>query len=319
MKAAWHDRYGSPDVISIKEVDKPVPADDELLVKVLASTVNRTDCGLLLAKPFIMRFMGTGLFKPKLSISGTDFAGVIESVGDKVKKFKPGDNVMGFEGMGAQSHAEFITMKEDGPVLTMPENISYVEAAASLEGAYYAWVSIHYIEPKPGQKFLVNGGTGAIGSAGVQLIKNYGAYVTATCRENHKDLVKSLGADRILDYEKEDFTKDDEKYDYVFDAVGKSTFRKCKAVLKDKGVYIPTDGLINFPLTLTTSFSGGKRVLFIIPKNVKQGLKEIKDLMEMGKFRPVIDREYPLDKVVEAFAYVISAQKVGNVILTMND
>lgn len=318
MKAAWHDKYGSPEVISIKEVDKPIPKNDELLIKVYAATVNRTDWGLLYARPYFVRLF-SGLFKPKIKITGSDFAGIVESVGEKAKRFKPGDKVMGFEGMGAQSHAEYLTMKENGPVLSMPENISYEVAAASLEGAFYAWVSINHLKPKPGQKVLVNGGTGAIGSSGIQQIKHYGAYVTATCRGEHKDLVKSLGADKIIDYEKEDFTKDVEKYDYVFDAVGKSTYRKCKPLLKEKGIYIPTDGLINFPLTLTTPLTGGKRVLFLIPRNVKQGLEDIKTLVENGSFKPVIDRKYPLDKIVEAFTYVSSQQKVGNVIITMSD
>ena len=317
MKAAVRSKYGSPDVLTIKEIEIPTPKDYEVLIRVYATTVNRTDCHILSGMPFVMRLF-TGLFKPKLSITGTDFAGQIEAVGKNVTSFKVGDKVMGFGGVfGIGSHAQYITFPETKGIVIIPHNLTYDEAVACVEGAFYASFGINYLKPKAGQKALVNGATGAIGSSYVQFLKHYGVYITAVCRGEHADLIRSLGAAKVIDYKTEDFTKDTEQYDYVFDAIGKSSFAKCKRLLKKNGIYTSSGGFENLFLALITPLLGGKKVLFIPPQNVKAGLSFIKDLVEKGNFRPVIDRKYPVDKIAEAFKYVATGQKIGNVIITM--
>lgn len=316
MKAAIRTKYGLPELLKIQEVDLPTPNDNEVLVKVYATTVSRTDNHLLEGTPFIMRLF-SGLFKPRLPITGTDFAGQIESTGKNVSAFKTGDNVMGFGFMGLQSHAQYITIPEDKAIITMPGNISYEEAAACIEGAFYAHNLVENIKPVARQNALVYGATGAIGSSTLQFLHLKGVSVTAVCNGEHSELVKSLGADRIIDYKKEDFTKDREQYDFILDSIGRSTFAKCKPLLKKKGIYSSAGGM-NLLLVLITPLLGGKKVVFAPPKNLKGFLSFIKDLLEKGKFKPVIDRKYPLDKIVEAFSYVASGQKIGNVIITMD-
>ncbi|MCK5509806.1 MAG: NAD(P)-dependent alcohol dehydrogenase, partial [Desulfobacterales bacterium] len=240
MKAIVYTEYGSPDVLQLKEVEKPTPMDNEVLIKIHATTVNRTDCATIRAKPFFMRLV-TGLFKPKKQIPGTEFAGEIVAVGKNVSSFKVGNKVFGFDDGGSGSHAQYLTISEDKALTTIPENITYEQAAASTEGAYYAYNFINKVNLKSGQKILVNGATGAIGSAAVQLLKYFGANVTATCGTKNMELVKSLGANKVIDYTKEDFTKDNQKYNFVFDTVGKSSFFKCKPLLQSGGVYISSD------------------------------------------------------------------------------
>ena len=232
MIASVYEEYGSPSVLQIKKVKKPGPKDNEVLIKVYATTVNRTDCAMLRAKPFIMRF-STGLFKPNKPILGTDFAGKIEAVGKNIESLMVGDKVFGFDDSGLCSHAQYITLSENKGLTTMPNNISYEQAAASVEGAHYAYNFINKIDVKNGQKVLVNGATGAIGSAAVQLLKHFGVNVTAVCSSSNEELVKSIGADEVIDFTKDDFTKSNKKYDFVFDAVGKSSFaKKIKTLLR---------------------------------------------------------------------------------------
>lgn len=221
MKAIIYTKYGSPDVLQLKEVEKPIPQDNEVLIKVHATTVNRTDCATVRAKPFFMRIV-TGLFKPKKQIPGTEFAGEIEAVGKSISSLKVGDRVFGFDDEGLESYAQYMTIKED-KVITIPKNISYKQAAPSFEGAHYAYNFINKVELKKGQNVLVNGATGAIGSAAVQLLKYFDINVTAVCATKNIELVKSLGANKVIDYTKDDFTKDEQKYDFVFDTVGKSS------------------------------------------------------------------------------------------------
>ncbi len=321
MKAVIRTKYGPPDVLSIKEVEIPKPKDNEVLVRVYATTVNRTDCGILWAKPFIMRFI-TGLFKPKSPTPGTDFAGKIEAVGKNVTAFETGNRVWGFNDEGLGSHAEYIAIAANKAITTIPANFTYEQAAASAEGAHYAYNIINKVKLQAGQKVLVNGATGAIGSALVQLLKSFDIYVTAVCGTNGIALVKSLGADKVIDYTAKDFTKDDGKYDFVFDAVGKSTFAKCKPLLHPNGIYIssePGPGLQNLFLALFTPLLGGKKVIFPFPSNIKRSLSFIKDLVEKGKFKPLIDRKYLLDQIAEAYRFVASGQKVGNVIIDLGD
>jgi NADPH:quinone reductase-like Zn-dependent oxidoreductase len=321
MKAAFRSKYGLADVLSIQEFEIPIPKDDELLIRVYATTVNRTDCHILWGKPLIMRLF-TGLFKPRLAVTGTDFVGQIEAIGSTVKSFKVGDKVMGFCGVfGCGSHAQYFTLPEAKAlkaVIIMPENITYDQAAACIEGAFYALNCVLTMNPKAGQKALVIGATGAIGSSTVQFLKLYGTHITAVCKGENSELVRSLGADKIIDYTTDDFTKDSEKYDFVFDSIGKNSFFKCKSLLKKKGMFTSSGGFENLFLVLITPLLGGKKVVFRSPKNIKEGLIFIRDLIEKGNFKPFIDRKYPLEKIGEAFEYVGTGQKIGNVIITMD-
>lgn len=319
MKAVFHTQYGTPDVLSIKEIEKPVPRAHDLLVQVHSATVNRTDCAVISAQPFVMRFF-TGLLKPKLQVTGTDFAGVVVEVGQEVSRFKVGDRVYGFNDIGASSHAEYLAISEHDAVLTIPERFTFQQAAASVEAAHWAFNFINKIKLSPGQNVLVNGASGGIGSALVQFAKYYGAFVTAVCGCEQFDAVRSLGADKLIDYTSDDFTRYDEKYDVIMDAVGKSTYYKCRHLLKDKGVYIssePGPYYQNFLLPAITAIQGNKKVIFPFPKSIKESMAFVRGLIEDKHFVPMIDREYPIDQVKEAFMYVASGQKIGNVILRL--
>lgn len=319
MKAATRTRYGSPDILKVRNIKKPRPDENQLLIRVYATTVNRTDIGVLTGMPWVFRFF-TGLTEPRYQVTGTDFAGRVEAVGDNVTDFKKGDKVWGFLDHGLPSHAEYMVIAQNQAILKIPEGISFAEAVACAEGAHYAYNFINKIDPKPGQNILVYGATGAIGSAAVQLLKNAKLNVTAVCATPHVDLVKGLGPDRVIDYLIEDFTKGDQEYDFVLDAVGKSSFGKCKPILKPKGVYASSElgpRMENIYLSLLTPLSGGKKVVFPLPTNIKGSMNHIQKLVEAGKFKPLIDRTYPLDDIAEAFRYVASGQKIGNVIISM--
>ena len=319
MKAAICTRYGPPGVVRVTEAAMPEAGEHEVLVRVVATTVNRTDCGYRAAKPFILRFF-TGLRRPKPNrgILGTEFAGEVDAVGGGVTSFEVGDNVFGYLEGPFGAHAEYMTIREDASVATMPANATFDEAAASTEGSHYALANIRAAKIGSGQRVLVNGGTGAIGSAAVQLLKSLGAHVTAVCSTEHVALVERLGADRVIDYTATDFTTDGETYDAVFDAAGKSSFGRCKRLLKPKGIYLSTD-LGPFPqnpiLALVTPLLGGKKVLFPFPKHDQELVEHIGGLLESGTFKPLIDRRYRLDEIVEAYRYVETGQKVGNVVI----
>jgi NADPH:quinone reductase-like Zn-dependent oxidoreductase len=320
MKAAVHTRYGPPEVVRISEVEKPAIKDDEVLVKIHATTVNRTDCGFRAAKPFIVRFFA-GLIRPRATVLGGEFAGVVEAVGSGVTSLKIGDRVFGYSERSWGAHAEYLSMPEDGPLAAMPANMTFEEAAPSTEGSQYALSFIRAAKIESGQDVLVNGATGAIGSAAVQLLKNLGANVTAVCDTANVELVRGLGPDRVIDYTAEDFTKDEQTYDVVLDAVGKSTFHRCKRLLKPRGIYLSSE-LGPFPqnpiLALITPLFGGKKVMFPIPKmNDPEKVRNLKELIESGEFKPVIDRTYPLDQIVEAYRYVETGQKIGNVVISV--
>lgn len=327
MKAIVYTQYGPPDVLKLKEVEKPVPKDSEVLIRVRATTVNRTDCANLSAKPFIMRF-SLGLFKPNNPIMGTEFAGEIEAVGNSVASFSIGDKVFGFDDGGIGSYAEYMVISEDNALAIMPENITYEQAAACVEGAHYAYNFINKVDLSSEKKALVNGASGGIGSATVQLLKYFGANITAVCNTKNIELVKSLGASRVIDYIKEDFTEDHDKYDYVFDSVGKSSFGKCRKLLNPGGVYISSElgwMVQNLFFALITFIFGsmpghaGKKVKFPYPPNIKGSVLLIKKLVEEGKFKPVIDRSYPLEEIADAFRYVGKGMKTGNVVITLHD
>jgi NADPH:quinone reductase-like Zn-dependent oxidoreductase len=317
MKAAVRTRYGPPEVVRIAEVDKPVPKDGQVLVRVHATTVNRTDCGLRAARPFIYRFF-LGLRRPRLTVLGNEFAGEVEAVGGGVTAFRPGDRVFGFDGTRFGAHAEYLATAADGLIATIPAGLTYQQAAASTEGSHYARSLIRAAGVRRGQEVLVYGATGAIGSAAVQLVAQLGAEVTAVCATPHLDLVRDLGADRVLDYTVQDFTRDTRRYDVVLDAVGKSSFGRCRRLLKPGGSYLSSDlgPLSQNPfLALVTPLLGGRRVRFPIPRPDPERMAYLRGLLEAGAFRPLIDRRYPLDEIVEAYRYVETGQKVGSVVL----
>jgi NADPH:quinone reductase-like Zn-dependent oxidoreductase len=319
MKAAVHTSYGPPNVVRIAEVEKPAAKDNQVLVKVHATTVNRTDSALRAAKPFVNRFF-TGLIRPRVTVLGNEFAGEVEAVGSSVTSFEVGDRVFGYNGTRFGAHAEYLAVPEHGSLATMPANVSFEEAAASTEGSHYALSMIRKAKIRSGQDVLVNGATGAIGSAAVQLLKSMGAKVTAVCATEHLELVKGLGADRVIDYTAEDFTRDTQTYDVVLDAVGKSSFGRCKRLLKPHGIYVSGDfgPLAQNPiLALITPLFGGKRVMFPIPRDDQEMARYFKGLLESGAFKPVIDRRYRLDQIVEAYTYVETGQKIGNVVISM--
>lgn len=318
MKAAFRDHYCAPETLAVRELKRPEPSEIEILVRVYATTVNRTDCAVLTGKPFIMRFF-TGFFKPKSAIPGTDFAGVVEAIGSKVTRFKIGNRVFGFNDLGLSSQAEYLTIAENAPVAIIPDGIDFETAAASLEAAHYAFNFLNKVQLTSDQSVLVNGASGGIGSAIVQFLQHYGVAVTAVINTKNFQLASKLGAVRVIDYQKEDFTQLGEKFDFVFDAVGKSTFGKCKPLLKNKGIYISSElgpGGQNIFLPLITSLSGGKKVKFPIPTDIPRSIRFVSQLLATGEFKPVIDKTYPLDKIAEAYAYVMTGEKTGNVIVT---
>lgn len=320
MKAITRVKYGSPEVLELKEIPKPVPKDNELLIRVHATTVNRTDCGILTGKPYIIRAF-VGLTKPRHLVPGTDFAGIIEGIGKNVKNFKVGDRVWGLHDEGFCSQAEYMTLAEDKAVIKIPEKISYQEVVACAEGAHYALTFMKKFNIDSDTHVLVNGATGAIGAAAIQLLKYKGAWVTAVANTKNIDLMNSLGVDRTYDYQKEDFTKDDKNYDFILDTVVKSSFYKCEPLLKPKGIYVSSElgpNAQNLYLPLLTKIKGGKRVIFPIPSNCKKSLEFMSKILSERKFKPIIDKVYTPDQIKEAYTYVASGQKTGNVIIDFN-
>jgi len=315
MQAVVTKAYGH---MQLMEVPKPEPKPGEILVKVMYTTVNRTDIGFQRGTPHIVRLF-SGLTKPKIQVHGSEFSGVVEAVGSGVTNFKVGDRICGWSDerrFGA--HAEYMAVPADWPMALIPPDMTFEQAAPMLEGAHYAWNDIKAAKVSAGQNVLVNGATGAIGSAAVQLVKHLGARVTAVCATPYIDLVKSLGADVVIDYTQEDFTQLNDTFHFVFDAVGKSTFGKCRRILKPKGIYISTEFgpyAQNPFLALLTPLFGGKRLLFPIPTINQEDARFFAQLADNNRYRPVIDRTYTLEQVPEAFAYVETGQKIGNVLV----
>jgi NADPH:quinone reductase-like Zn-dependent oxidoreductase len=320
MRAVVFDRYGPPEVLRLEEIERPFPKADEVLIKVHAAAVNRTDTGLRSAEYFISRFL-TGLFRPKRKIPGTELAGEVEAVGAAVKEFKVGDHVFGVSSKIAGAHAEFLCLPENAPLAHKPAGMTFEEAAAVCDGAILALAYLRRVDLPKKRKILIYGASGSIGTAGVQLARFFDADVTAVCNTKNVELVASLGANRVIDYTQEDFTKNGETYDFIFDAVGKLSFKLCRASLKPGGIYGSTDlgpYWQNPFLALWTSRIGNKKVLFPIPHYTKKDVLFVKELIETGKYRAVIDRRYPLEDVVEANKYVETGQKTGNVVLTVS-
>ncbi|WP_373512672.1 NAD(P)-dependent alcohol dehydrogenase [Persicitalea sp.] len=320
MKTTFRKNYSSTDALEIREAPIPQPQENEVLVKVKATTVNRTDEGVLLGKPFIFRFF-VGFPKPRLSTTGTDFSGVVVDKGSDVSNFKIGDEVYGFLDTGLGTHAEYVCVAADKPIFRKPDTISHEAAAASLEGAHYAYFFLERVKIKPGDRVLVNGATGAIGNAAIQLLLHRGAKVTFTYPTDSYEKVKYLPAERMIDYLKEDFTEQSELFDFVFDAVGKSSFGACKHLLKPGGIYISSElgpNGENIPLSIMGLFKKGKRVVFPFPGSPKVSIPAIRELIEQGQYAPLIDRVYALDDIGEAFDYMLTGQKRGNVVVTTN-
>ena len=317
MRAVVFTKYGPPDVLSLEEVERPTPKENEVLIKIHATTVNRTDCGLRGAEIFITRFF-TGLLRPKQNILGMEFAGVVKAVGAAVTQFKVDDDVFGVTGFGA--HAEFICLDEGAALAKKPAGMAFDEAAAVCDGAILALAGLWHAGLRKGRSILVYGASGSIGTAAVQLARYFDADVTAVCNSKNLELVRSLGADQVIDYMQDDFTENGQTYDVIFDAVGKHSFRRCRRSLKSGGIYMETDPgfLWHVPLLiLLTRWIGNKKVMLVLPKYTKANVLFLKDLIEAGKYRAVIDRSYPLEDVVEATRYVETEQKIGNVVLTL--
>lgn len=319
MRAVVYDRYGPPEVLRIEEVDRPVPKDNEVLIRIRAATVSRTDTGLRSADLFASRFV-SGLLRPKRRILGSDLAGEVEAVGATVTEFKVGDHVFGINPWKFGTHAEYICMPENAALAHMPAGMAFDEAAAVCDGAILALNALRPAHIRQGQRILVYGATGSIGTAGVQLARSFGADVTAVCKTKDFELVKSLGAGAVIDYTQEDFTKNGHLYDVIFNSVGNMSFSRCRNSLQGGGFFVATDHLHNLVLALWTARIGDKHVLFPIPpKFTKQDVVFLKELIEAGKYRAVIDRRYPLEEVVEASRYVETKQKTGNVVLKIAD
>ncbi len=319
MKASVNTRFGPPEVLSIQEVEKPQPKDNEVLVKIHATTVNRTDTGFRNPEYFLVRIFG-GFFKPRYKILGTEFSGEIEAIGKNVTLFKVGDPVFGLKTFTFGTHAEYICVNENKTIALKPNNLNFHEASAVCDGLMLGLNFVRNMDYSKKNKILVNGATGAIGTAVVQLAKYYGAEVTAVCNTKNKDLIKSLGADFLIDYLKEDFTKSTEHYDFIFDTVGKSSFFKCKHLLKPKGVYISSElGYLsqNVFLALWSLLFGNKKVKFPIPTDSKKDLLFFKEIIESGKYKAVIDKTYTLENIIEATKYVETGEKTGNVVITI--
>jgi NADPH:quinone reductase-like Zn-dependent oxidoreductase len=322
MKAIVHTKYGPPDELQLKEVQKPVPKENEVLIKIQATTVTTTDCNArnftFVPKSFMFfARLVFGFKKPKINILGIDLAGEIEAVGKDVKLFKKGDQVFGSPGTKFGAHAEYVCVPEDGALAIKPASISWEEAAAiSLAGNTALFFIRDLAKIQTGQKILIHGASGAIGTYAVQLAKYYGAEVTGVCSATNAEMVKSLGADKVIDYTKEDFTKTDERYDFVFDVVGKTTFLQCKGILKQKGIYLENNlELKDILIMMWRSLVGGKKIKGGVSIESAENLNFFIELIESGKLKPVIDRTFPLEKTAEAFRYVELGHKKGNVII----
>ena len=322
MKAIVCKKYGPPDVLQLKEIEKPTPKDNEVLIRVYATTVTAVDCTFRKGAPFVGRFF-TGLIKPKNPIQGTELAGEIEAVGKDVKLFKEGNQVFGTTSPGYGAYAEYICMPEEETLAIKPANMTYEEAA----GCDGALTALPFLRDKAniqsGQKVLINGASGSVGTAAVQLAKYFRAEVTGVCSTANLELVKSLGADKVIDYTKEDFTKTGQTYDIIFDTVGKSSFSRCKSSLKQKGIYLEAAlTLAILPQMLWTSKIGSKKAMIAFTglRPASERAKDLiflKELMETEKIKPVIDRRYPLEQIAEAHRYVEKGHKKGNVVITL--
>ena len=323
MKAIVCTKYGSPDVLELKEVEKPTPKDNEVLIRVYAASATAADCMMRQGTPFYGRLF-LGLMRPKNPITGTGFAGAIEAVGKEVKLFKEGDSVFGETGIGFSTNAEYVCLPEDGVLATLPNNMTYEAAAPVCDGALTSWSFLKDIgKIQSGQRVLINGASGSLGSAAIQIAKYFGAEVTGVCSTTNLEMVKSLGADKVIDYTREDFTKTGQTYDIIFDTVGKSSFSRCKGSLRENGVYLSP--VLSLPLLfqmIWTSKVGNKKAKFSATglrpvSELRVLLNELKECIEAGKIKSLVDRSYPLKQTAEAHRYIETGHKKGNVVITV--
>jgi NADPH:quinone reductase-like Zn-dependent oxidoreductase len=319
MKAVVHDRYGPPDVLRLEEVEPPVPRADEILVRIRATTVNRTDCHRRAADPVVWRLFA-GPVRPRRRILGSELAGEVAATGRAAAGFAPGEQVFGLSPWHLGAHAEFVCLPASGLLARKPDGVSFEQAAAVCDGGLNALASLKRAGVGQGDRVLVYGASGSIGTAAVQLARHFGADVTAVCNTKNVETVRSLGAAQVIDHTQEDFTASGQAYDVIYDAVGKHSFRRCARSLKPGGKYLATDGLQNVTLALWTARLADKKVVFPVPPRYsRQDVLFLSGLIEAGEYRPVIDRCYPLEQVVEATRYVETQQKTGNVVLAITD
>ena len=317
------ERYGPPEVVRVLDVPMPWVGPDDVLVRVHTTTVNRTDCGYRGASPFLIRGI-SGVRRPRVEVWGTEYAGVVERVGREVTRFAPGDEVFGYAEGRFGAHAEYVAVSVTSLVAPVPVDVDLPTAAAATEGGHYALSSIRRAGIRAGQRVLVNGGTGAIGSACVQLLADLGVHVTATAPTAHLDLVARLGAEEVIDHESYDFTRTGRTYDAVLDMVGKSTFQACRRILVPGGVYVSSDlgpfaQNMALPLVPKVGRAPRRRVVFPLPMETPEVLEHLRSRLESGAYRPVLDRAFPLEDIVDAYRYVESGRKVGNVVVTVRD
>lgn len=319
MKAIVYTQYGLPEVLQLKETAKPTPKDNEILVRIKATAVNSGDLRLRKADPFAVRFF-FGLRKPKINILGSVFSGEVEVVGKEVKRFKVGDQVFGHTDMRFGAYAEYKSLPESGTIALKPERLNHAEAAVIPFGGATALHFIKKVTIKPGQKVLVNGASGAVGSAAVQLAKHFGAQVTGVCSTANLDLVKSLGADQVIDYTNVDFTKNSEMYDVIFDTVNKVSFSGSIKCLNENGILIlSAAGMSEMLIGIWTSMTSSKKVITGVVSHSAADIAFLKELIETNELKPVIDRTYPLERMGEAHAYVDKGHKKGNVAVIIRE
>ena len=322
MKAIVQAKYGAPkEVYQIKEVTKPTPKANEVLIKIHATTATGSDRAMRLGKPYIGRLY-TGLSKPKRAVPGVECAGTVEAVGKEVTLFKVGDEVVG-ETTGLGCYAEYVCIPEKGMLVTKPANMTFEEVAPICAGAVTALNFFKIAKMQAGQKVLIYGASGNVGTYAIQIAKALGTEVTGVCSNQNLDMVKSLGADHVIDYTKEDFTKSGQAYDIIFDAVGKSSFTACKSLLKKKGVYLSVDltGSLFFQM-LKTAIVGSKKAKFsatgALPVAKRLALlQEVKEMIEAGNIKSVIDKRYGLEQTAQAHSYVDTGRKKGNVVIVL--
>lgn len=320
MKAVVCTTYGSPDVLQLKEVARPVPKDNEVVIRIHAAIAGPADCAFRKGEPFIIKLM-YGLRKPKFAIIGTELAGEIEAVGKEVTLFKPGDQVCGMSIHSFGAYAEYICLPESAPLVIKPVSMTYAESAGMCDGATTALTFLRDIAHiQRGQNVLINGASGAVGAYAVQLAQHFGAEVTGVCSTTNVDMVKSLGADTVIDYTSVDFTQTGQTYDVIFDAVGKRSFAQCKAALTQTGIYLTTVPALTIVRDMVwTSLRGSKKAKFAaagLMQN-KDNLIFLKEMVEAGQLHAVIDRCYPLEQLAAAHRYVETGHKKGNVVITV--
>ena len=319
MRTVKYDRFGPPEVLRLEEVDKPVPRDDEVLIRVRASTVTSAECQMRAGRPLWGRVV-LGFWRPRrrMRTLGLELAGEVEAVGRGVRRFQRGDEVFGFAGFNVGACADYKCLPEKASLALKPANTTYDEAAAAVDGATTA---LFFLRDKGrtqrGEKVLVNGAAGSIGTYAVQLAKHFGAEVTGVCGGRNAELVRSLGADHVVDYTRENFTENGERYDIVFDAVGRTSFAACRGSLTRTGRYLATTGLINYPLSVWTAVRGGPRVISGMSVDKNAALDFLRDLIEADRLRIIIDRRYPLERIVDAHRYVDAGHKTGNVVISV--